>query len=172
MHPIPKSALELKRRGQWPQGRIPMRLLIATPPLSECDFELLPFSQILDQDRSQCPDLNTLLEFADNSRLATLHRLYRGVNNNGPSDLPWLDVDRITVIGGGADYGDDVWLVLDYRRSANEPLAVVNEWRREDPLDERSRATTFWVEAAPTFSAFLEKIPRIRVIVESTRSRG
>jgi GNAT superfamily N-acetyltransferase len=45
-----------------------------------------------------------------------------------PIDLPWLDVDRAAVIGGGADYGDDTRLVLDFRSSIFDPRVLVNEW--------------------------------------------
>jgi hypothetical protein len=58
-------------------------------------------------------------------------------------------VDQVLVIGGGADYGDDTWVVLDYRSDPTNPRVVANEWPSGPPPG------TAWREVAPSVTDFL-----------------
>lgn len=72
-----------------------------------------------------------------------------GKGSQGPvPDLPWLDVDQALPFGGGG-YGDELWLVLDYRPGANRPRVLVNELAMDGP-----RYGMAWRELAPTFEEF------------------
>jgi hypothetical protein len=63
-------------------------------------------------------------------------------------DLPWLDTEKCLPFGGGY-YGDDLWLVLDYRLSEDEPRVVANEFvRLEGGLG------MMWRPLAPSFDEF------------------
>lgn len=65
--------------------------------------------------------------------------------------LPWLDVDECLPFGGGG-YGDDLWLVLDYRNDPWQPRVVANRilWNAYKFM--------IWVELAGSFGEFWRKL--------------
>ena len=68
-----------------------------------------------------------------------------GSEEEGPVDLPRLDVEQGLVFGGGADMGDDFWSTLDLRTSRPDPCVVGNQFRNK---------AYEWFEITPTFRAF------------------
>jgi hypothetical protein len=58
-------------------------------------------------------------------------------------------VEQILVFGGGADFGDDFWLTLDFRTTFDAPRVVGNGFAY--------RSCT-WFEIAHTFSDFCSLI--------------
>ncbi len=119
------------------------------------NIELLQANELYNGDASKIADLDTLQLFADNEKASHMYRVRRPSADGANIELPWLDVEKAAVIGGGADYGDDVWLVLDYRSGATDPRVLVNEFVR----DENENLRCYWREVAPTFSAFAEILP-------------
>jgi hypothetical protein len=74
-------------------------------------------------------------------------RLGKGSEGAVP-DLPWLDVEQARVFGGGG-WGDELWLVLDYRPGAGRPRVVANEIDTDG-----THFDVHWRELAPSFGEF------------------
>jgi hypothetical protein len=168
MHTIPQALIEAENLARWPSGlRLSGSVLSSVAPfMSTIDFELLSIDQILGKKSSQIADLETLTLFAKKPSSALHHRVYIGNNAQGPSDLPWLDVDKALVIGGGADYGDDTWLALDYRLNLLDPRIVVSQYRHYGPEPARAAPSHInWLAIAPNIQGFL-------ALVEGAAVRG
>jgi hypothetical protein len=85
--------------------------------------------------------------------LAAQYSLYRGTIDQQGGDLPLLDVEKAVVIGGGADYGDDTWIVLDYRPNLKSPRVLASQWQAGTTGPHLQ-----WVELAPSFEAFWQLV--------------
>lgn len=123
-----------------------------------------------------------LLGFASNNQKAADFRVKCGSKVTAPIKLPWLDIEQAICIGGGADYGDDLWLMIDFRSDQNDPRVLANifEWEPVDATDSvetndgvvrggshkissqkfisrtrRPRARALWLEISPKFSEFI-----------------
>lgn len=150
---VPSVVLEAMREGGWPKGRIRGSILQASGPFpADCDVELLQSLDEMVGEASEISDISWLRKCADNPELASKYQVTRGTANAGPIELPWLDVEQALVIGGGADYGDDTLIVLDYRSKATEPRVVVNVWSQGRPLQVE------WRELAPTVTRFMQML--------------
>jgi hypothetical protein len=124
-------------------------LVKAAPFMSTMDFELLTLGEIQGSVQSQVADLETLACFAKSTVNAFTFHVYLGHNANGPDDLPWLDVERAVVLGGGADVGDDTWIALDYRLSPREPRVVISDFLHFGPEGDRTAPSHIdWLELA------------------------
>jgi hypothetical protein len=142
-----------KMREAFGSGRWPNRLIQSTglwersPFLKGVCFE---FVQSLAEIQSGtggiwgpiCPDLTATW---DSSRLG------RGSVRPVPA-LPWLDIEQCLPFGGGW-WGDDLWLVLDYRDDADSPRIVANEFVRE-----QAGLGLVWREIAPSFDVFWQAL--------------
>lgn len=162
---IPGAMIEADRIAKWPsQRRLSGSLLsTAAPFMSAMDFELLTLSQVSGKERSEIADLETLAFFAKTPSSALMHRVYAGSNPQGPSDLPWLDVEKALVIGGGADYGDDTFIALDYRPDRNDPRVVISEYHHYGPEGARTASSHFtWLEVAGNIQTFLAVLVQAR----------
>jgi hypothetical protein len=149
--PVPDLLRDAIRDGRWPKGRIRgVALSPLSPLLADTDLELLPSLEERAPGRSLGADTGTLHGFAENETLAAKYRLKRGSADSDPIELPWLDVGQALAIGGGADCGDDTWLVLDFRTSRSDPRAVVNAWQPGRPPQSE------WRELASSLSEFLQ----------------
>ena len=113
--------VDLIRREQWPKGRISTAPLTTVAPFM-ANFDLT-FHHTADQ---MAGDLGALVKFCSDARMSDELKLRRGGKHPEAIELPWLDVERALCIGGGADYGDELWLVLDYRANPDEPRVVAN----------------------------------------------
>lgn len=100
-------------------------------------------------DTSHIAKLSTLRNLAPEMR--TSWHLCEGSSTGSLTRMPWLDLARATVIGGGADYGDDLLLVLDLRTSLENPAVVFNLITA--PLGKRAE----WIVAAPSLTDFLRQ---------------
>jgi hypothetical protein len=152
--PVPTLLAAAMASGQWPTGRVPpARLRSDSPFLDGMHFE---FAQSVPElFDNKIASTRQLLGLADSSQAAAEMRLGRSNACSRPLDLPWLDVEKVIVIGGGADYGDDLWVALDYRTDAGDPRVVANEYVR---VDDTRRPECFWREIAPTFSEFCARL--------------
>jgi len=150
---IPSVVLETMRRGVWPRGRVRGALLqMAAPFIADTDLELVQTPEEMREGGSGIADLQSLRQFADSVGLGEQFRVKRGSGGAGPVELPWLDVEQALVIGGGADYGDDTWVVLDYRANRTDPRVVVNAWSADRPPQVE------WRELAPSVTSFLQML--------------
>jgi hypothetical protein len=151
---LPAVLISAMKSPQWPTGRVHTGFLLGTAPfLAAMDLELIQsVESLIDNDIASTA---TLCTFADNPRLAESHRLRRGSKAEQAVELPWLDVEKAVVFGGGADYGDDLWLVLDFRAHVDDPRVVANEF-----LKEGGTAPTgcLWREITPSFSSFCRRL--------------
>jgi hypothetical protein len=150
---LPAVLISAMKSPRWPTGRVRTGPLPGTAPfLATFDLEMIPPVELLIDDN--IASTATLCRFADRPRLAESHRLRRGGKAEQAVELPWLDVEKAVVFGGGADYGDDLWLVLDYRTIADDPRVVANEYLREGvtPMG------CFWRQITPSFSAFCRRL--------------
>lgn len=150
-HQLPTAVREALDSGSWPLKVIPGSIFSPVHPVwSSINIELLKDSGEILIGGSKNADLETLIEFAGDVRLSEQMRLLRGSENHEKNDLPWLDVEQALVIGGGADYGDDLWLVMDYRRNALSPRVIFNVY------DERGRAS--WMVLTESVELFLSRV--------------
>ena len=152
---LSRFALVCLRSKAWPRGRIAARVLVPNIGVPEdMELEFLQSEQEI-LGGSEIADLTTLKGFAEHAGIASTFRVHRGSAWDGPSALPWLDVERALVIGGGADYGHDAWLVLDYRSSASEPRVVLSVWQGDG--DGRHIE---WRQVAASFEEFWDRCTR------------
>jgi hypothetical protein len=131
---------------QWPIGRIGTRSLDNQSNcrfLKKIDLELIRSDEEIDADQ------RTLREFAENERSRTMFKLAPGSVSGQKINLPWLDVEKALCIGGGADFGDDVWLVLDFSGGSDNPRVLANEWVHGETTE------CFWREVASSLEEFL-----------------
>jgi len=163
MNVIPDALIRADASRDWPFGRRLSGSLLARTAkfMVEIDFELLSISEIVGDADSDVAGLDALHTFVKKPRLARMFRLYSAFNPEGPSDLPWLDVDKALVIGGGADYGDDVWVVLDARVNPISPRLVLNHFYHFGPEGARTAPShAEWIELAPNIESFLSMLSR------------
>lgn len=150
---IPSLLLDAMRDGVWPKGRIRGALSTLPQPsaglLADMDLVLLQTRDDLELGASEAASIQSLHEFADSAELSEKFKVKRGSVVTRPVELPWLDVEQALLIGGGADYGDDTWLVLDYRTGPTDPRVVVNVWRQGAPPQVE------WCELTPSLTGFL-----------------
>ena len=127
---LPEGIRCAMRDGTWPRGRIPAaRFRHRLGVTWDVDLELIQSEKAILEDSSDIAQLQTLVSCCGDE----FFRVHKGSTISGRSELPWLDVERAVVIGGGADIGDDRWLVLDYRISREAPRILVNTVEREPP---------------------------------------
>ena len=170
-HELPRTLVEAFRNGTWPVGRLPGRRLSGAPFRRDekLDIELEPSIDRIRLDDSRIATLGSLVAhygtdagfFELNKDGALIHpnaiyKVLYGSPRGQVPDLPYLDTAKAICIGGGADYGDDVWVLLDYRTDANNPRVIANEWVYVPDGPGRSLLVDFrWVEIAPSLSEFL-----------------
>jgi hypothetical protein len=157
--------VEADHAAKWPSERRLSGSLLSTavPFMPAMDFELLTLDQISGKVRSEIADLETLVLFARTPSTAVVHRVYAGNNIQGPFDLPWLDVERALVIGGGADYGDDTWISLDYRRDRADPRVVISQFNHYGPEGARTAPSHItWLQIAANIRGFLAMLIEAR----------
>jgi hypothetical protein len=170
-HELPKPLVEADRNGTWPQGRIPGPRFSGAPFLKEkkIDVELESSIDRIRLDDSPIATLGTLVSAygidaglfnldKDNALVHpnAIYKVLFGSTRGQVPDLPYLDTAEAICIGGGADYGDDTWLLLDYRTDANDPRVIGNHWVYVPDGPGRSLLVDFrWVEIAPSLSEFL-----------------
>lgn len=150
--------IEADRVAKWPSERRLSGSLLSTaaPFMSDMDFELLTLSQISGKVRSKIANLETLVHFAKTPSTALVWQVYAGNNAQGPSDLPWLDVAKALVIGGGADYGDDTFIALDYRLNRSDPRVVISLYNHYGPEGARTAPShVTWLELADNTQGLL-----------------
>jgi hypothetical protein len=158
MHVLPRALIEADRVAKWPsQQRLSGSLLsTAAPFMSDMDFELLTLSQISGKERSEIANLESLVDCAKTASTALVWQVYAGNNTQGPSDLPWLDVEKALVVGGGADYGDDTFIALDYRLDRSDPRVVISQYNHYGPEGARTAPShVTWLEIAGTIRGLL-----------------
>lgn len=153
---IPSLLLDAMRDGAWPAGRICGAVGSLPQPSSgmfaDTDLVLLQTRADLERGASEAADIQSLRQFADSAELSEKFKVKRGSAVTGPVELPWLDVEQALLIGGGADYGDDTWLVLDFRTGPTDPRVVVNVWRQGAPPQVE------WRELTPSLTLFLRML--------------
>lgn len=160
MNALPHALVNAAALGTWPSGSLPGALFARVAPFAaQMRFDLLTLEQVRGHSRSKIADTRTLVEFSAHPASASTHRLYAGRNANGPMDLPWLDVEKATVIGGGADFGDDTWIALDYRQTPEAPRVVISTLEYNTASGRTAEpARITWLELAANVSNFLEMI--------------
>jgi hypothetical protein len=153
---VPGLLLDAMRDGLLPSGRIRGAVQALPQPsaghFAETDLELIRTPDELQPGGSPIADTASLRKMADSTELAEKYKVKRGSAEASPVELPWLDVEQALVIGGGASYGDDTWVVLDYRTGANDPRVAMNVWKAGKPSEVE------WRELAPSMSEFLKML--------------
>lgn len=140
-HQLPESVIEAICDGSWPKGRISGKRFAAVPFLKGVDLELESSIDRIRLDNSPIATLGTLVSLfgidagiysLDNDAKPAHDRAIYKVLYGSPSgrvpDLPYLDTANALCIGGGADYGDDTWVLLDFRANSSDPRVICNEW--------------------------------------------
>ena len=93
------------------------------------------------------------------SLLAAQAPFMRTVDFVWPSDLPWLDLEQALIVGGGADYGDDTWIALDFRGRPLAPRVVISDIPRSEKGNHGTAELELrWMELAPDIGFFLKLI--------------
>lgn len=127
---IPELLTSAMANPNWPVGRVSGSRLRTTHTIFESiDFELLRTADQL--RRNGIADTETLIEFAKTPSTRDHVGLAIGSTEKEHVLLPRLDVEQILVFGGGADFGDDFWLTLDFRSDTENPRVVGNQFRFE-----------------------------------------
>ena len=141
---VPKILTDAMSTTEWPKGRVPGARLESTHSIFQTiDFELLQTAEQLQSNG--IAHTGTLIQFANKPSTRDHVGLGIGSDENVAIELPRLDVEQILVFGGGADIGDDFWLTLDFRSSAEDPRVVGNQFRP---------STCEWFVIADTFRDF------------------
>ena len=131
------------RDGRWPSGWINTTGLVETAPfLRHARLEFI--QSLTDIESGSGGPWGPVRPLGSWER----DHLGRGSLSAVP-DLPWLDVEQCLPFGGGY-YGDDLWLVLDYRPGLDHPRIVVNDEFRVH----NKQLEVFWRERAPSFDEF------------------
>jgi hypothetical protein len=148
-HPIPSIMIDLIKQKKWPVGRISTSSIARQ---DSCKFLGKLDLEFLRSEDGMKADLDTLKEFAEHEQTSKTYGLRIGSQSDAPIELPWLDVEKAVCIGGGADYGDDVWLLLDYRTNGSEPRLIANEFQHGETTQ------CFWREVAPSLTDFCQQL--------------
>lgn len=140
--------------GWWPKGRLSSELFVEVASfLAEMDFRFIQST-----DLASHPEMKGLWQFTEKPEFAEWQKVARGSQSTSKVELPWLDVEKAIVFGGGADLGDDTHLVLDYRSDLHDPRVVSNEYLHDEAdavtLKGGKAPGLVWREVAPSFSAF------------------
>ena len=125
---IPGEMLNLLETGRWPAGyRIDTSVVAKgydSQSLRSIDLDLLPSAE------KMAAETEGLAAFAN----ATSARVFLGSVTDEQLRLPWVDIEKVLCIATGADFGDDLWLLLDYRDDMQDPCVVANEFSDEDDI--------------------------------------
>jgi hypothetical protein len=146
---LPSTLRDAFAHNTWPLGRLSGEKFAAVWKHVKCDLELARTLEEIAADTSYIAGLCTLQNF--NRERRTKWHLYDGSITRQTKALPWLDTSSATVIGGGADYGDDLWLVLDLRTSQEDPAVIFNVFTAPNG------ARAEWSLAAPSLTEFLRQ---------------
>lgn len=145
---IPKFLLDAMADPRWPHGRISgSRFQQMAPGLAGIDFELISTPEQLIQNG--LADTKTLIRFEESAKTREFLALAAGTKCAHKVELPTLDVEQILVIGGGADWGDDFWMALDFRSGRSNPQVVCNQF---------ANGSCQWLVIARSFSEFCRAI--------------
>ena len=153
--PIPPVLLSRIRKGSWPRIIRNRKLRQLSQFVTDEEFELfVTVDEILDEN--QIASLDIFYDLVEDERTAKRWSLAMGSREGGRVDLDTLDLEQTLVIGGGADYGDDKWLVLDYRTDQQDPRVVFNWYQHQDGVrrDEKDpdKYQVTWRELSPSIS--------------------
>jgi hypothetical protein len=137
--PLPKMLSDLFEAGNWKH------------PGDRVLFKKVPFIKepLVFLGLTEAQERNYSALMGDNEIENETFSEYRGslVDERG---LPWLDIEKARIIACNKIPGDDIAIVLDYRKSKNDPRVVGTEWLKEDKL--------IWREICPSFSNFAHMI--------------
>lgn len=145
----PDLLIELVTSNRWPADlRLDTSSLVAESGLSfldHVDVTVFGNTQILEKEDAG------LVKFAEYDMDKNIYPDFPAANvafgskSLTPVKLPLLDVEKAFAFGTGADWGDDLYLCLDYRTDPDDPRVVCNE--KTDDGD-------VWHLLSPTFSEF------------------
>lgn len=160
---IPKRLHEALARKEWPLGRLPGARFPTVWRATGCDLELEPSLETMERDGN--------LDFfrwglLSDDRPASNWHVYEGTLWRPRWPLPWLDINRALVIGGGADCGDDLWLILDLRGRRDDPPVLFSVYTSNDGR------RVEWRKAASTLSAFLRQARGVAFGPQRCRAPG
>jgi hypothetical protein len=135
---LPSLLVELFQNQQWRHpGDGVLQLLI--PYLRE-PVDFLSFEQM---------QRESAWSVADDPQLSQLFHVVRGLQQNGPVELPWLDVECAVFIAVNRFPGDDIAIALDYRTDPRDPRVVASDWHSLS-------SGCIWQEVAESFSQFVQ----------------
>ncbi len=170
-HQLPKSLVEAISDGSWPKGRISGKRFADAPflKLKRIDLELESSIDRIRLDNSPIATLGTLVSYfgidaglfnpdndANPAHDRAIYRVLYGSPCGRVPDLPYLDTANALCIGGGADYGDDTWVLLDFRANSSDPRVICNEWVWElGATGARVLLGFRWLQIARSLSEFL-----------------
>jgi hypothetical protein len=146
---LPSALRNAFARSTWPLGRLSGEKFPAIWKYGKCDLELAPTLEAITADTSHIAGRCTLQNFSPDRR--TKWHIYERSASEEAKALPWIDIKSATVVGGGADYGDDLWLVLDLRTSQEDPAVIFNVYTAPNG------SQVEWSLAAPTLTEFLRQ---------------
>jgi hypothetical protein len=155
-HRLPEVLTHAFEHARWPNGVISARRFTTVPHLAAAgvDIELTATIAKIAQDNADISGLEQFARHQDKWKVSW--KLVYGSDSERPPQLPWLDLEKAVAIGGGADYGDDTWILLDYRTDVTDPRVVCNEFVHVRDGTRDPVLTDFrWLELAPTLSEFL-----------------
>lgn len=161
--PIPPILLSRIQQGRWPRSLSNRMLRQLSSYITDEEFELFI---TVDEMRGEndIASLELLYDFAEDERRAKRWKLALGSEIGGKVDRDWLDLERALVIGGGANYGDDKWLVLDYRMNQQDPRVIFNWYQHQDGImrDERDPENyqIAWRELSPSITELAAAISK------------
>lgn len=145
---VPLVLRQAFENGQWPRGRLNGSRFPAVWSRFHCDLELTPALADIEAGTSGIADIGSLPRHFNGSAW----HFYQSSLAQPRQPFPWIDLSMATCIGGGADYGDDLLLLLDWRIESEDPPVVWNLLSGDTPW---GRAD--WILAAPSLTEFLRQ---------------
>ena len=155
--------------GSWPKGRISGKRFAAAPFLKGFALELESSLDLIRLDRSPIATLGSLVSHCGidagvfnldgdvkPGHDRAIYKVLYGSPYGTVPDLPYVDAANALCIGGGADYGDDTWVLLDFRAYSSDPRVICNEWvYAQCETGARVLLDFRWVQIARSLSDFL-----------------
>lgn len=171
-HQLPKSMVEAFCDGSWPKGRISGERFAAAPFLKGFRLELESSLDLIRLDKSPIATLGSLVSHCEidaglfnldgdvkPAHDRAIYKVFLGSPHGTVPDLPYVDAANALCIGGGADYGDDTWVLLDFRTDSSDPRVICNEWVYEyGKAGERVLLDFRWVQIARSLSVSLAMV--------------
>jgi hypothetical protein len=158
---IPPILVALYDQKRWPKFLGTRELKNLSPYITIENFEL--FQSVHEvQGSNNIATLDLFSDLVKDDTHAMRWKLTSGENSEHSFDPTWLNLDFALAIGGGADDGDDKWVILDLRFNRDDPRVVYNWYQHQDGKTHEGQSgnNVTWHELAPSVSALADAIAR------------